>query len=69
MNENNDQSATPLVKVLTRIEVARILGVAPKTLANWHSSGVGPPARRLNGIVRYDQAQFLAWYESMKDAA
>lgn len=68
MSESTGQPAAAIVKVLTRNQVAEILGVAPKTLANWHSSGIGPPALRLHGLVRYDEADFLRWYETQKAA-
>ncbi|WP_377959555.1 helix-turn-helix transcriptional regulator [Arthrobacter flavus] len=57
------------MKVLTRVEVARILGIAPKTLANWYSSGIGPPVVKLHGLVRYDEADFITWYQTMKTVA
>lgn len=69
MEQDNEQFVALPVKVLTRVEVASILGVAPKTLANWHSSGIGPPVVKLHGLVRYDQSDFIAWYEAMKTVA
>ncbi|WP_246199838.1 helix-turn-helix transcriptional regulator [Arthrobacter zhaoguopingii] len=69
MNENETPQKPAAVKVLTRSEVASILGIAPKTLANWHSTGIGPPAMRLHGLVRYDEADFIAWYKACKAAS
>ncbi|GAA1114082.1 hypothetical protein GCM10009582_09400 [Arthrobacter flavus] len=69
MEKHNEQSKAVPVKVLTRVEVARILGIAPKTLANWYSSGIGPPVVKLHGLVRYDEADFITWYQTMKTVA
>lgn len=49
-------------KLLTAAEVAQILGVAPKTLANWRTMGRGPAWVRLtHSSVRYTEAQVAAW--------
>ncbi len=64
MNEHETPQKPAAVKVLIRSEVATILGIAPKTLANWHSAGIGPPAMRLHSLVRYDEADFIAWYKA-----
>lgn len=68
MNAFEETMSAP-VKVLTRDQVAKYLGVAPKTLANWYSSGIGPPVVKLHGFVRYDEAEFVAWYEAKKAVA
>lgn len=42
-------------RLLTTEEVAEYLGVTPKTMANWASSGIGPDYHKINGRRRYDQ--------------
>jgi predicted DNA-binding transcriptional regulator AlpA len=49
---------------LTRDQVAKRLGLAPKTLANWASEGKGPKFIRFGrkrGRVRYPAEEFEAW--------
>ena len=38
---------------LTRSHAARYLGVAPQTLANWHTQGRGPKSFRIGGRAFY----------------
>jgi hypothetical protein len=49
------------VQLLTTGEVAVWLHMAPKTLRNWRSAGIGPTALKLRGAVRYDRAVVAAW--------
>jgi hypothetical protein len=51
--------------------VFHVFGVAVsvKTLANWHSAGVGPPAIKLRGgIIRYEEPAVMAWYAANRQA-
>ncbi|WP_442211166.1 helix-turn-helix transcriptional regulator [Specibacter sp. RAF43] len=57
------------VRLLTREEAAALLHATPKTLANWHSSGVGPPAVKISGFIRYEEPAFYAWYHANKEVA
>ncbi|MFE4197635.1 helix-turn-helix domain-containing protein [Paenarthrobacter sp. NPDC056912] len=58
------------VHLMTTAEVAVWLQVAPKTLRNWRSAGLGPTAPTLHGVVRYDRAAVVAWIgENSKAAA
>ena len=50
-----------VVQLLTTEEVAVWLQVAPKTLRNWRSGGIGPTALKLHSVVRYDRAAVEAW--------
>lgn len=52
------------LKLLTRRELAELLGLAPKTLANWLVAGDGPPVVRLGRAVRYEPAAVRAWLET-----
>jgi hypothetical protein len=38
-----------------------ILGVSPKTLANWRTIDYGPPWVRVGGRVRYLHDSLIAW--------
>jgi hypothetical protein len=48
-------------------EAAQIIGVSPKTLANWRCRGTGPQFIKLGGVrgskaaVRYDRDALLSW--------
>lgn len=44
----------------TRAQAERI-GLAPKTLDNWRSTGGGPPYYKIGGRVLYDDAEVDAW--------
>lgn len=48
--------------MLTTEDLAKILRVAPGTLARWRVSGKGPPFQRRGlGRVVYDAEQVRAW--------
>ena len=49
---------------LTRKEAARLLGRRPKTLANWASTGVGPPFLRFGRRVLYRSEDLLRWLQA-----
>jgi hypothetical protein len=57
------------VQLLTTEEVAVWLQVAPKTLRNWRSAGIGPTALKLRSVVRYDRAAVEAWIGKTSKAA
>jgi predicted DNA-binding transcriptional regulator AlpA len=57
------------VQLLTTDEVAGWLQVAPKTLRNWRSAGIGPTALKLHSVVRYDRAAVEAWIGNTSKAA
>lgn len=46
-----------------RADVGRVTGglLSPKTLANLHSLGEGPPMLKLRGRAYYDLATFIPW--------
>lgn len=52
--------STPLPEVLTPGEVAALLGVSPKTVARWASSGALPHFRTPGGHRRYRRVDVLA---------
>jgi predicted DNA-binding transcriptional regulator AlpA len=47
-------------------QVAIELGVSPKTLANWRSSGTGPSYFKLGKTIRYDSDDVWDWLEAHK---
>lgn len=68
--ESSDKSelvAFPVTDELLRpVDVARVLGVRPKTLANWRCSGIGPALLKLQpgsrqGAVRYRSCDITSW--------
>lgn len=48
-------------KLLSSTEAAPLVGVAPKTLANWRIIGLGPKHIRAGRRVVYDVADIEAW--------
>lgn len=51
-------------RLLTRTEVAQLLGLSPKTLRNWAWRGLGPTVIYVSGVKhqpRYRQADVDAW--------
>lgn len=39
-------------------QVAQILGMSVKTLADWRSKRIGPPVMRFQGVIRYPAGAF-----------
>ncbi|MBA8988889.1 MULTISPECIES: helix-turn-helix transcriptional regulator [Curtobacterium] len=58
----------PLPDLVSDVDVAALLGVSPKTLANWRSAGVGPSYFKIGGRVRYDRAVILTWLDAARVA-
>jgi hypothetical protein len=54
---------------LTTEQVAVWLQIAPKTLRNWRSSGIGPPGIKIYGHVRYGRAAVEGWIASTAEVA
>jgi len=48
-------------RLLTRAEVAQLLGVEEKTLANWRSRSYGPLSFRVGKGVRYRAQEVDRW--------
>ncbi|GMU81508.1 MAG: hypothetical protein AMXMBFR47_13790 [Planctomycetota bacterium] len=61
--------------ILTPVEVAELLGVEVKTLADWRRMGGGPPffkpggAGQRQGRVRYRRAVLVGWIEDQERAS
>lgn len=49
------------MNALTSMEAAKVLGIAPKTLANWRNLLDGPPYYKLRGRVYYAWTPLIAW--------
>ena len=58
----------PLPDLVSDVEVAALLGVSQKTLANWRSAGLGPSYFKIGGRVRYDRAVILAYLDAVRVA-
>jgi DNA-binding transcriptional MerR regulator len=43
-----------IFELMTATDVAKLLKVSTQTLANWRSSGLGPPFHKIGGSVRYE---------------
>jgi DNA-binding transcriptional MerR regulator len=56
--EELGMSLSPL---LPTADAAPLAGVAPKTLENWRTIGVGPRFIKAGRKVLYDPADLLAW--------
>ena len=57
-------------QLLTPDEAAAYLRVAPHTLAQWLSKGVGPPYRKVGPrLVRYDRTELESWLQAQASPA
>jgi predicted DNA-binding transcriptional regulator AlpA len=53
-------------QLLTELEAAHILQLAPATLASWRNMKTGPRYMRINQrIIRYRRSDLIRWTESM----
>jgi excisionase family DNA binding protein len=52
--------------LLSREEVAKLLGVPPKTLAAWAYQGRGPTYYRLGRRVAYRESELMAWLDTQR---
>jgi excisionase family DNA binding protein len=52
-------------ELLTNAEVARILGITPRTLENWRQQGRGPEYLKDGKVVRYERAAVERYIASM----
>lgn len=49
------------MNMLSTVEAAGFVGVAPKTLENWRTTGSGPKFVKAGRRVVYDPADIAAW--------
>lgn len=54
----------PPIKLITAGQTATLLGVRVSTLESWRLRGVGPRYRKLSRLVRYSEADVLAWIDA-----
>lgn len=52
-------------RYFTPDEVSEKLRISTGTLANWRSSGTGPPYKRLGKHVRYPAGPFHKWLDDL----
>ncbi|WP_041645526.1 helix-turn-helix transcriptional regulator [Aromatoleum aromaticum] len=55
---------TPAITLLTNDETAALIGISPETLPVWRVKGKGPAFRKIGRLVRYSEAEVLAWLDS-----
>jgi hypothetical protein len=69
MSESNGNTKRTNSSTMLRAkEAATLIGIGPKTLANWRWRGLGPPFIKLpgkggKGAVRYDRDTVLKWLD------
>ncbi len=67
------ETSTPLPSIsdlLPPDDVARLLGVTTKTLANWRARSTGPDYVRVAGRIFYCRDAYLRfWHEQMAQAS
>ena len=56
-------------KLLTTVEAAPLIGVAPKTAENWRSLGFGPNFVRAGRRIVYDPVDIETWKASRRVAS
>lgn len=61
-------TTVPFPDLVSDVEVAALLGVSQKTLANWRSAGFGPSYFKIGGRVRYDRTVILTWLDAARVA-
>lgn len=55
-------------RLLSRAEVAHLLGVEEKTLANWRGRSYGPRGFRVGKAVRYRRDEVDRWLSAQESA-
>jgi predicted DNA-binding transcriptional regulator AlpA len=53
-------------KLLTPKRISELTQVAEGTLENWRGRGIGPPYYKIGHVVRYDEAEIMAWLENKR---
>lgn len=51
------------IKLLNNTQTAELIGVRPNTLEIWRIQGKGPVYRKVGRLVRYVEAEVLAWLD------
>jgi predicted DNA-binding transcriptional regulator AlpA len=61
--------SAPLIgtEYLTLQQLARELGLSPRTLARWHVQRVGPPRTCIGKLVLFRRASVLAWLQGHEE--
>ena len=60
---------TDEIKYLNTVQAARLVGLAPKTLARYRCSGKGPVFCRFGNRVRYRREDVDDWAETRRRAS
>ena len=61
MGDLQDNTTTTLPRLITTVEVARLLRVSPRTLQRWRWTGSGPPYLKIGARVRYTRPAIEAY--------
>jgi len=56
--------STTLIRLITAGQTATLLGVRVTTLESWRLRGNGPRYRKIGRLVRYVEADVLAWIDA-----
>ena len=51
------------IKLINNAQTAELIGVRPNTLEIWRIQGKGPMYRKVGRLVRYVEAEVLAWLD------
>jgi len=54
-------------QLLTVRDVAELLNVSASAVYHWRLTGVGPPAIKINNLVRFHPEQLRAWLASRSE--
>lgn len=56
-------------RLITEMELSKMLNVKPATIRQWRARGTGPPYLRINSrLIRYDRQVIEAWLERVDPA-
>ena len=54
------------MEMVTTKQLSKFLNISEPSLFNMRKNGTGPPYYRINGIIRYNLEEVLAWLEELK---
>jgi len=64
--EVSENNSTIIDNLLTRLEVAKLLGVTPRSLDRWAWRREGPTRFKIGRLTYYDKSDIVAWLEKLK---
>lgn len=63
------RTTTTLPNLHKSEEVAAMLGITDRALRQWRSEGKGPRHLKIGAMVRYDEAEVVAWLDTKRATA